>query len=62
MPSSQSGTGSDEISEPGRLIVSTRARLRSLQVIEGRRFIDCDIDPGRLETTRRRLVVLTCWA
>jgi DNA modification methylase len=30
--------------------------------MEGRRFIGCDIDPGCVETTRRRLVELVAGA
>ena len=49
-----------QVSEPGELIVDPflgSGTTAVAAVMEGRRFIGCDIDPGCVETTRRRLVV-----
>ena len=50
-----------QASEPGELIVDPffgSGTTAVAAVMEGRRFIGCDIDPGCVETTRRRLVEL----
>jgi hypothetical protein len=50
-----------QVSEPGELIVDPfigSGTTGVAAVMEGRRFIGCDIDPGCVETTRRRLVEL----
>jgi len=50
-----------QVSEPGELIVDPffgSGTTAVAAVMEGRRFIGCDIDPGCVETTRRRLVEL----
>jgi site-specific DNA-methyltransferase (adenine-specific) len=50
-----------QVSEPGELIVDPfigSGTTAVAAVMEGRRFIGCDIDPGCVETTRRRLVDL----
>jgi ParB-like chromosome segregation protein Spo0J len=47
-----------QVSEPGELIVDPflgSGTTAIAAVMEGRRFIGCDIDPGCVETTRRRL-------
>jgi tRNA G10 N-methylase Trm11 len=47
-----------QVSEPGELIVDPflgSGTTAVAAVMEGRRFIGCDIDPGCVETTRRRL-------
>ena len=51
-----------QVSEPGELIVDPflgSGTTAVAAIMEGRRFIGCDIDPGCVETTRRRLVELT---
>ena len=51
-----------QVSEPGELVVDPflgSGTTAVAAVLEGRRFIGCDIDPGCVETTRRRLVELT---
>jgi site-specific DNA-methyltransferase (adenine-specific) len=48
-----------QVSEPGELIVDPflgSGTTAVAAVMEGRRFIGCDIDPGCVETTRRRLL------
>ena len=48
-----------QVSEPGELIVDPflgSGTTAVAAVMEGRRFLGCDIDPGCVETTRRRLV------
>ena len=50
-----------QVSEPGELIVDPfigSGTTAVAAVMEGRRFIGCDIDPGCVETTRRRLADL----
>ena len=50
-----------QVSEPGELIVDPflgSGTTAVAAVLEGRRFLGCDIDPGCVETTRRRLVEL----
>jgi site-specific DNA-methyltransferase (adenine-specific) len=50
-----------QVSEPGELVVDPflgSGTTAVAAVLEGRRFIGCDIDPGCVETTRRRLVEL----
>jgi hypothetical protein len=50
-----------QVSEPGELIVDPflgSGTTAVAVVMEGRRFIGCDIDPGCVETTRRRVVEL----
>jgi hypothetical protein len=51
-----------QVSEPGELIVDPflgSGTTAVAAVMEGRCFLGCDIDPGCVETTRRRLVELT---
>jgi hypothetical protein len=51
-----------QVSEPGELIVDPflgSGTTAAAAVLEGRRFLGCDIDPGCVETTRRRLLELT---
>jgi DNA modification methylase len=46
------------VSEPDELIVDPflgSGTTAVAAVLEGRRFLGCDIDPGCVETTRRRL-------
>jgi DNA modification methylase len=46
------------VSEPGELIIDPflgSGTTAVAAVLEGRRFLGCDIDPGCVETTRRRL-------
>jgi site-specific DNA-methyltransferase (adenine-specific) len=50
-----------QVSEPGELIVDPflgSGTTAVAAVMEGRRFLGCDIDAGCVETTRRRLVEL----
>ena len=50
-----------QVSQPGELIVDPfigSGTTAVAAVMEGRRFLGCDIDPGYVETTRRRLVEL----
>ncbi len=50
-----------QVSETGELIVDPfigSGTTAVAAVMEGRRFIGCDIDAGCVETTRRRLVEL----
>ena len=50
-----------QVSEPGELVVDPfigSGTTVVAAVMEGRRFLGCDIDPGCVETTRRRLVEL----
>jgi hypothetical protein len=50
-----------QVSQPGELIVDPfigSGTTAVAAVMEGRRFLGCDIDPGCVETTRRRLVEL----
>jgi site-specific DNA-methyltransferase (adenine-specific) len=50
-----------QVSEPGELIVDPfigSGTTAVAAVMEGRHFLGCDIDPGCVETTRRRLVEL----
>jgi site-specific DNA-methyltransferase (adenine-specific) len=50
-----------QVSEPDELIVDPflgSGTTAVAAVMEGRRFIGCDIDPGCVETTRRRLIEL----
>ena len=50
-----------QVSEPGELIVDPflgSGTTAVAAIMEGRRFLGCDIDPGCVETTRRRLVEL----
>jgi site-specific DNA-methyltransferase (adenine-specific) len=50
-----------QVSEPGELIIDPfcgSGTTAVAAVTEGRRFIGCDIDPGCVEITRRRLVEL----
>ncbi len=50
-----------QVSEPGELIVDPflgSGTTAVAAVLEGRRFLGCDVDPGCVETTRRRLVEL----
>jgi ParB-like chromosome segregation protein Spo0J len=49
-----------QVSEPGELIVDPflGSGTAVAAIMEGRRFIGCDIDPGCVETTRRRLMEL----
>ena len=50
-----------QVSEPGELIVDPflgSGTTAVAAVMEGRRFLGCDIDPGCVETTRRRLIEL----
>ncbi|MGA3354795.1 MAG: DNA methyltransferase [Acidimicrobiales bacterium] len=50
-----------QVTEPGELIVDPfigSGTTAVAAVMEGRRFVGCDIDPGCVETTRRRLVEL----
>ncbi|MGA3353849.1 MAG: DNA methyltransferase [Acidimicrobiales bacterium] len=50
-----------QVSKPGELIVDPfigSGTTAVAAVMGGRRFIGCDIDPGCVETTRRRLVEL----
>jgi DNA modification methylase len=50
-----------QVSEPGELVVDPfvgSGTTAVAAVLEGRRFIGCEIDPGCVETTRRRLVEL----
>jgi DNA modification methylase len=54
-----------QVSEPGELIVDPflgSGTTAMAAVMEGRRFIGCDVDPGCVETTRRRLVELVAGA
>jgi site-specific DNA-methyltransferase (adenine-specific) len=54
-----------QVSKPGELIVDPflgSGTMAVAAVMEGRRFIGCDIDPGCVETTRRRLVELVAGA
>ena len=47
-----------QVSEPGELILDPflgSGTTAVAAVLEGRRFLGCDIDPGCVETTRRRL-------
>jgi site-specific DNA-methyltransferase (adenine-specific) len=47
-----------QVSEPGELIVDPflgSGTTAVAAVLEGRRFLGCDLDPGCVETTRRRL-------
>jgi hypothetical protein len=47
-----------QVSEPGELVVDPflgSGTTAVAAVMEGRRFIGCDSDPGCVETTRRRL-------
>jgi hypothetical protein len=47
-----------QVSEPGELIIDPflgSGTTAVAAVLEGRRFLGCDIDPGCVETTRRRL-------
>lgn len=47
-----------QVSEPGELILDPflgSGTTAVAAVLEGRRFIGCDLDPGCVETTRRRL-------
>ena len=50
-----------QVSEPGELVVDPflgSGTTAVAAVLEGRRFLGCDLDPGCAETTRRRLVDL----
>ncbi|MHB1510121.1 MAG: DNA methyltransferase [Acidimicrobiales bacterium] len=50
-----------QVSQPGELVVDPMLGSGTTVVaamLEGRRFLGCDIDPGGVETTRRRLVKL----
>ncbi|MGA2530725.1 MAG: DNA methyltransferase [Acidimicrobiales bacterium] len=50
-----------QVSEPGELILDPflgSGTTAVAAIMEGRRFIGCDIDPGCVETTRRRLIEL----
>jgi ParB-like chromosome segregation protein Spo0J len=54
-----------QVSEPGELIVDPflgSGTTAVAAVMEGRRFLGCDIDPGCVETTRRRLVELATYS
>jgi DNA modification methylase len=51
-----------QVSERGELIVDPflgSGTTAVAAIMEGRRFLGCDIDPGCVETTRRRLGELT---
>jgi site-specific DNA-methyltransferase (adenine-specific) len=50
-----------QVSKPGELVLDPflgSGTTAVAAVMEGRRFLGCDIDPGCVETTRRRLVEL----